>query len=471
MTHRGKIIEVYGLWLIDLACIWGAFLLATVIRHPGLVGMEDMTVHYQVGAFFLVFCTVYNFIFDWNHDFMKRRFNREMAAILQYMALMILTVSVVMLFLKWADIFSRLILVYFGFLCFAITLLVHMLAKNIFRAYYSSDKTATKLMVVCEQAIITDTLERLGREMEPHYQIAAIAVPDSDRGSLPDYGIPFFTDMDDLHDAATGMTLDEVFIHAPTMTQQRVRDLVRGFDEMGIVCHYGLSLSDRGLHMHSLGTFARSYTVVSHYPVLKSHKRLLVKRLMDIVGGIIGIFVMIVFFPFAALAIRVESPGPIFFSQTRIGRNGRRFKIYKFRSMYRDAEERKGELVARNEMDGLMFKVTDDPRITRVGRVLRRFSIDELPQFFNILKGDMSLVGTRPPTEDEFDKYSHHYRRRLSMTPGLSGLWQISGRSDIFDFDEVVRYDLKYIDEWTLWLDVKILLKTIVVVFAGKGSK
>ena len=148
--------------------------------------------------------------------------------------------------------------------------------------------------------------------------------------------------------------------------------------------------------------------------------------------------ITIVLTPFVALAIRLDSPGPIFFAQTRIGKNGRRFKIYKFRSMYIDAEERKKELASQNEMQGLMFKMENDPRITKVGKFIRKTSIDELPQFFNIVKGDMSLVGTRPPTEDEFEQYNSHYKRRISMTPGLTGLWQISGRSDIVDFDEVV---------------------------------
>ncbi len=174
--------------------------------------------------------------------------------------------------------------------------------------------------------------------------------------------------------------------------------------------------------------------------------------------------------PFIAAAIKLSSKGPVLFSQIRIGKNGRRFTIYKFRSMYLDAEERKKELADQNEISGLMFKIKNDPRITPVGRFLRKTSLDELPQFYNVLRGDMSLVGTRPPTEDEFEKYSPYYRRRLCMTPGLTGLWQVSGRSDITDFDEVVKLDLEYIDNWSLTLDIKILIKTLWVVFAGKGS-
>ena len=195
------------------------------------------------------------------------------------------------------------------------------------------------------------------------------------------------------------------------------------------------------------------------------------KRALDIFGGLVGMLILVVATIFVAPAIKLESPGPVFFGQTRIGKNGRRFTFYKFRSMYRDAEQRKKELMAQNEVKGLMFKMEHDPRITRVGRFIRKTSIDELPQFWNVLKGDMSLVGTRPPTVDEFEQYEAKHKCRLSMTPGLTGMWQISGRSDIKDFDEVVRLDMEYIDNWNILKDIKILFKTVAVVFFGKGSR
>ena len=139
--------------------------------------------------------------------------------------------------------------------------------------------------------------------------------------------------------------------------------------------------------------------------------------------------------------------------------------------MYADAEKRKQELMSKNEMNGLMFKMTDDPRITKVGKFIRKTSIDELPQFFNVLKGDMSLVGTRPPTLDEYNQYESHHKRRLSMKPGITGMWQVSGRSNIEDFEDVVKLDVAYIDHWSIWLDIKILLKTVLVVFGHVGAK
>lgn len=213
------------------------------------------------------------------------------------------------------------------------------------------------------------------------------------------------------------------------------------------------------------------YSVISFALKTMDSRRMLIKRLIDILGALVGLFLTALITPFVALAIKMDSSGPVFFSQMRIGKNGRRFKIWKFRSMYIDAEERKKELQAQNEMNGLMFKMEDDPRVTKVGRFLRRTSIDETPQFLNILVGNMSLVGTRPPTEDEFEQYSGYYRRRMSITPGLTGLWQVSGRSDIQDFEEIVKMDLEYIDNWSLGLDIKILFMTVFTVLGRKGSK
>ena len=195
------------------------------------------------------------------------------------------------------------------------------------------------------------------------------------------------------------------------------------------------------------------------------------KRLMDIMGGIIGSIVAIILYVVLGIIIKLDSPGPIIFAQERVGKNGRKFKMYKFRSMYQDAEARKAELMKQNEMNGLMFKMKDDPRITKVGKFIRKTSLDEFPQFFNVLLGDMSLVGTRPPTVNEFNEYSNYHKRRLAMKPGITGMWQVSGRSDIKDFEEVVRLDCEYIDNWSLGLDLKILMKTVGIVFTRKGSE
>ena len=208
------------------------------------------------------------------------------------------------------------------------------------------------------------------------------------------------------------------------------------------------------------------------------------KRAMDIAGGIVGCILTGIIFIFVAPAIYIKSPGPIFFTQERVGRNGRTFKIHKFRTMYLDAEERKAELMAQNRIqDGMMFKMDDDPRIigsekknkkgkpVGIGNILRLTSLDEFPQFADILMGKMILVGWRPCTLEEWKKYDLQHRIRASMKPGLTGMWQVSGRSKITDFDEVVRLDREYIENWSLLLDIKILLKTVLVVITRKGAE
>ena len=189
---------------------------------------------------------------------------------------------------------------------------------------------------------------------------------------------------------------------------------------------------------------------------------------MDIVGGIIGSIITLLLTIIIGPIIKYKSPGPIFYKQERIGLNGRHFYMYKFRSMRTDADELKESLMAQNRIsDGMMFKVKDDPRIIPgIGKFIRKTSLDEFPQFFNVVKGDMSLVGTRPPTVDEWIKYKLEHRIRMSIKPGITGLWQINGRSKITDFNKVIEYDTKYINNWTLALDLEILLKTIGVLLS-----
>jgi exopolysaccharide biosynthesis polyprenyl glycosylphosphotransferase len=285
-------------------------------------------------------------------------------------------------------------------------------------------------------------------------------------------GILVKADFVDMFEVAKQEVLDGVFIHIPNDYPLRLdlEETILEFENMGITVN--LSINTFGLKIHE-----KTVQEISGYHVLTFSSRLFnitqmqLKRMTDIIIGLVGCMVTIILTIFIAPAIILESPGPVFFSQIRVGKNGRRFKIYKFRSMYIDAEKRKSELLSQNEMNGLMFKIKDDPRVTKVGRLLRKTSLDELPQFFNILKGDMSLVGTRPPTESEFLQYEGRHKRRLTLKSGLTGLWQVSGRSDITDFEDVVKLDLEYIDNWSFQLDLKILLKTIYVVLFRLGSR
>ena len=279
-------------------------------------------------------------------------------------------------------------------------------------------------------------------------------------------------DGETLLDYAAHHGVDEVFITGKGLSDTgRLGMWVRELGQMGILVNVNISAFDiEYTGKKTLGRVGK-YAVVAFARNLFSTRQMVLKRGLDIIGSLVGMVLLLAATLVVAPAIKLDSAGPVLFKQTRVGKNGRHFIFYKFRSMYVDAEERKKELKSQNEMEGFMFKMKKDPRVTRVGKFLRKTSIDELPQFWNVLKGDMSLVGTRPPTVDEFEQYESKHRCRLSMTPGLTGLWQVSGRSDIKDFEEVVRLDMEYIDNWSIWEDIRILLLTIKVVICGAGSR
>jgi exopolysaccharide biosynthesis polyprenyl glycosylphosphotransferase len=193
-----------------------------------------------------------------------------------------------------------------------------------------------------------------------------------------------------------------------------------------------------------------------------------IKRLIDLLGAIIGLGLTALLYIPIAIAIRIDSPGPIVFSQTRCGLRGKPFKIYKFRTMFLEAD-RQQHLIA-NEAEGYIFKNQNDPRVTRIGKFLRRTSLDEFPQFWNVLKGDMSLVGTRPPTPNEVENYTSYHYKRLLVRPGITGLWQVCGRSSVKNFDAIVKMDLDYQHKWSIRYDLKIILETLRVVLLGRGA-
>ncbi len=470
MNRRMKLIESYLLLFADLVSIAFAYTIAILIRYRKFSRVMEPELHFVVCIGFLLFCTIYSFLFDWNREFLKRGILVELIAVTKFNIFMELAVMAFLFMLQRSAGVSRLVMGYFAVLNIVIVWLVRLVMKKVLRIYFTANANIVKIMIITKQAILNKTVEKLKEAMDINYEIVALACIDADLKGREVQGITVNADREDVLTLARQMPLDEVFLNLPDEDMAYVKHMIYDLESMGIACHYNIDIVERPSKEVRVGNFA-GYTVVTYSINHFDYRRMVVKRGIDIVGGLVGCLITIVLTPFVALAIRLDSPGPVFFSQTRIGKNGRRFKIYKFRSMYVDAEARKKELEAQNEMQGLMFKMENDPRITKVGRFIRKTSIDELPQFFNIVRGDMSLVGTRPPTEEEFEQYNSHYRRRISMTPGLTGLWQISGRSEIVDFDEVVKLDLEYIDNWTLGLDIKILFRTVWVVLAGKGSK
>lgn len=298
-----------------------------------------------------------------------------------------------------------------------------------------------------------------------------VATDDEATAEIPD-SLPVLGRLPDLTAICKVQPVDEVVFCLPRSNalQREVESHLLEMENLGITVRMVLNLLELPSTTRELEFFHEDMPILTFYSRAFNAQQSLSKRLLDVCGALVGLTITAVLLPFIALAIRIDSPGPIFFIQERVGEYGRSFRLWKFRSMTVNAEARKQELMQHNQMNGAMFKMQDDPRVTRVGRFLRRSSLDELPQFWNVLRGEMSLVGTRPPTPDEVSRYQDWHRRRICIKPGITGLWQVSGRNTITDFDEVVRLDLRYIDNWSLWLDIKILFKTITVFFSPHGS-
>ena len=312
--------------------------------------------------------------------------------------------------------------------------------------------------------------------------IQGICVLDEDWTGRTIAGVPVTASKPTILNYLCDKWVDEIFISLPE-AYPHSGDLISDLAEMGMVIHVEMERLDVEPWQHQVietiaGTTVRTVSMTKATPMQR-----FLKRAIDILGGIIGCIVTALLTLIIGPMVYIKSPGPIFFIQTRVGKNGKKFKLYKFRSMYPDAEARKAELMAQNRIQGgLMFKLDYDPRIIGcekrpdgtvkkgIGNFIRDYSLDEFPQFFNVLKGDLSLCGTRPPTVDEWEKYELHHRARLAVKPGITGLWQISGRSNITDFEQVVELDKKYIREWSMGLDLRILLQTIKVVLGREGS-
>lgn len=403
--------------------------------------------------------------------------------------------AVLLLITKNSLIESRYLFIGSFILFFFMSLIFRFIVKKLLLKNYSVSKHATQTGIITTTDRAEEFVEKLKTDWTKNVKAVALldtvysnngyykseltssgAVITTDRERFDQIGsIPVVANSDNLLGWIRTASLDEVFINLPYDNYDYLSDVIEELEDMGITVNVNInsleSIVEKSKFDNLDCIIKKGYPMAVFSPAVQSDKNLIIKRILDIAGGIVGSIISLPIILITAIPLLIESPGPLIFKQQRIGRNGRVFNIYKLRSMYVDAEERKAALMAQNKMDGLMFKMDDDPRITKVGKVIRKLSIDELPQFWNVLKGDMSLVGTRPPTIDEFEQYESHHKRRLSLKPGITGLWQVSGRSDIQDFEEVVRLDCEYIDNQSLWLDIKILFKTVGVVLTHKGAE
>ncbi|MCD7956963.1 MAG: sugar transferase [Lachnospiraceae bacterium] len=415
--------------------------------------------------------------FDSNYtNILRRGYLKEFTAVIKHVALVIGTMVILMFFLRTLDTLSRMVVAYTAFLA----LILVWLERTVWKKYihHRLAKNPRLLLLVTDQTGAERILDQFQDQMLD-FQVNGIALVGENLNEIKEVrGVPVVADTESLKDYLLKSATDEILFSIPSNTKLPP-DLIRECSLTGITIHLEITSSDELAGAKYEEDYA-GLAVMTSYLKLITTGQAFFKRAMDITGGIVGLLITGICFLFVAPAIYISDPGPIFFTQERVGKNGRIFKLYKFRSMYKDAEARKAELMEKNEMKGQMFKIENDPRIigsgldgTRhgLGHFLRSSSIDELPQFWNVLKGEMSLVGTRPPLISEVNMYNTSHRARLAIKPGITGLWQVSGRSDIDDFEEVVKLDTRYIQDWSLGLDVKILVKTVAVVLMRKGSR
>lgn len=407
-------------------------------------------------------------------NFFKRGRYKELLLSFKYNLILVAGATLLGFGLKNEIFTSRLVMGYFFVLNVFMVWGIHLSIRNREKVFRWSHRRVTNLLVVTTRDRLDEIVGHFRRSKEITWNIAGVVLLED--GDFPDEidGIPVVPGAEEAYlEYATQNVVDEIFIQVDFIQKREkfLKNMILEFEKMGLVVNLNLDLFNLGLTGEKRIYKLEQYHVVAFSSRLFDYRTVLVKRFIDIIGALVGLVLTIAVGIVLAPFLLLESPGPLIFKQQRVGVNGRIFNFYKFRSMYVDAEARKKELMGQNEIQGLMFKMENDPRVTKVGAFIRKTSIDELPQFWNVLKGDMSLVGTRPPTLDEYQQYSYYQKRRISFRPGITGLWQISGRSDIKDFDEVVKLDLEYIDNWSLMLDFKIIFKTIGVVFGRSGAR
>lgn len=457
--------------LIDLFCMQAALAIAYSFRNGWSMIFEE-SYYSRMAVTLMILQLIVVFFCESYSGIMKRSHFEEFKQTLFFASEVLIAFIIFNYLAKFETDYSRMVIVIVWELGIIFIYLCREWRKKAIHKNSADQRNQKEsMLILTDSKSVRTVMKKISEDgyhgIAPH----GIILLDKNRTGEQIDGIPVVASAENAVEYLCQNWVDRV-IEVCEKEERAAEDILRDCEEMGITVHRALPESfDNGWkkRVENIG----GYTVITDSIEPAGPAEAALKRLADIVGGLAGCVITGILFLFAAPAIYINSPGPIFFSQTRIGKNGRKFKIYKFRSMYMDAEERKKELMKQNKVkDGMMFKMDNDPRIIKgIGNFIRKTSIDEFPQFFNVLKGDMSLVGTRPPTVDEWEKYEKHHRVRMAIKPGLTGMWQVSGRSSITDFEEVVALDLKYIQEWSIGLDIRILLKTVKIVLTGSGSQ
>ncbi len=475
MYHERRTIEHALILAVDLIAVILSFILAVAVRYHTFIWIDAEGNQSQQIIIILILYTALHLIFDFYQNFFRRGKGEELRSIIREVIIFYVCLIVVYYLIHNVDALARLMILYMAIFHLFLAFALRLAFKYYMATTYKGGRHSSRMLVITKTPAARDIITNIQDSQEWNRTLMGVALIDRDKapGQMRTIGgVPVAAGREDLLDMVIHNDVDEVFISYEGMEQdQYIRDMISEMQMMGILVNVDIAAFQLIDHGKKMLNKVGSYMVVAFARNVIPIPGQIAKRLLDIIGSLVGMVILGIASIFIVPAIKMDSPGPALFVQKRVGKNGRVFKLYKFRSMYQDAEERKKQLMEQNEVEGLMFKMDNDPRITKVGKFLRRTSLDELPQFWNILKGDMSLVGTRPPTLDEFLQYKAHHKARLSMTPGLTGLWQVSGRSDIKDFEKVVKLDMEYIDNWSIREDIRILFKTVSVVFKKEGSK
>ena len=466
--------------VLDMICLQLAYVLAYAISGYGF-NPYGIIIYRNMAVFLELVDLIVIFAYGTMKSVLKRGYYRDFVVTVKH-SIMIGALAILYLFLlQQGQAFSRLTLILTVVIYLVLTYVVRELWKKLLRKQMA-DGGERKLLIITSEDVAEQVVSNMQENNYARYSIAGVVVIDADWTGRTINGIPVVANEENAAMYVCQEWIDEVLIVISEVLPYP-SELIEKLTETGVTVHLNLAKITNVTGKKQFVEKVGNYTVLTTSINYASTKQLMLKRLMDIAGGLVGCILTGIICIFVGPAIYIASPGPIFFAQERVGKNGKKFKMYKFRSMYMDAEERKAELMKDNKLgDGKMFKLDFDPRVignkilpdgthkTGIGDFIRRTSLDEFPQFFNVLKGDMSIIGTRPPLISETSLYELHHRARLAIKPGITGMWQVSGRSDITDFEEVVRLDKEYIENWNIGMDIKILFKTVLVVFKKDGS-
>lgn len=455
--------------LIDVFCLEMAFLISFWIKFGERAVRSPIINEYYIRLAIVLmlmdFCIV--FLFESYTGILRRNRVQELKAVVVHCSLVFAAITVYLWGTKQSEIYSRQVIMVFWGIAVFIEYFSRCAWKIYIRQRMIRGKRFSKLVIITENQYADECVKEFQNDRYKEFEVVGVIVVDKNRVGEEIYHVPVVASADTCMEYVRTNVVDEVFINGNTRESSEA--LANELLELGCTVHFSL-IHESQLMPNKIVERCGRYMVLTSSMKIASTRQLFIKRLIDIAGSLIGLLFTGIAFIIFAPVIKIQSPGPVFYSQIRIGKNGRRFKFYKFRTMVVGADRMKKDLMEQNEMDGLMFKMENDPRIFGIGKFMRKYSIDELPQFWNVLKGEMSLVGTRPPTEEEFEQYELHHKARLGIKPGLTGMWQVSGRSDIKNFEEIVALDTQYISNWSLGVDIRILFRTVLVVLTGKGS-